>query len=156
MKLNFKQLVPCIVVPLAIGAISGIATATSVTTWFVTLNKPSFNPPNYLFAPVWTTLYLLMGVSFYIILQTPKHVWLQRAQLIFGVQLLLNFCWSFLFFKFHLVGVAFVEILLIWLSVLTMIFIFSKINKTAALLQVPYLLWVSFASVLNGAIWFLN
>ncbi|MBC7411562.1 MAG: tryptophan-rich sensory protein [Bacteroidia bacterium] len=156
MKLNFKQLLPCIAIPLAVGAISGIATSTSVTTWFVVLNKPSFNPPNYLFAPVWTTLYILMGVSFYIILQTPKHVWLQRAQLIFGVQLILNFCWSFLFFKFHLVGVAFIEILLIWLSIVTMIVVFTKINKTAALLQVPYLLWVSFASVLNGAIWFLN
>ena len=87
---------------------------------------------------------------------TLQTMWLQRAQLIFGVQLILNFCWSFLFFKFHLVGLAFVEILLIWLSIVTMIFVFIKINKTAALLQVPYLLWVSFASVLNGAIWFLN
>jgi tryptophan-rich sensory protein len=80
----------------------------------------------------------------------------KKAIIIFCVQLGLNFLWSFLFFKFQRVGIAFIEILLIWASILTMILTFYKLNKTAALLQIPYLLWVSFASILNGAIWWLN
>jgi tryptophan-rich sensory protein len=141
---------------LSVGSISGIATSQSVDTWFVGIIKPSFNPPNYLFAPVWTVLYLLMGISFYLILTANKTTQRKKAIIIFSIQLLLNFCWSFLFFKYHWLGIAFIEILLIWLSIISMILIFYKVNKTAALLQLPYLLWVSFASILNGAIWWLN
>lgn len=141
---------------MAIGSISGIATAAGIKSWYLTLNKPFFNPPNYLFGPVWTLLYLLMGISIYLILQTPKTDMRKKAIIIFCVQLGLNFIWSFLFFKFQRVGIAFIEILLIWASILTMILTFYKLNKTAALLQIPYLLWVSFASILNGAIWWLN
>lgn len=150
------KLILCFLIPLAIGGISGIATAAGIKSWYLTLNKPFFNPPNYLFGPVWTILYLLMGLSFYLILQTPKNELRTKAIAIFCVQLGLNFLWSFLFFKFQLVGIAFIEILLIWASILTMIFTFYKLNKTAALLQIPYLMWVSFASILNGAIWWLN
>ncbi len=153
---RFLKLILCILIPLSIGAISGIATASSVNTWFVTLNKPIFNPPNYLFAPVWTCLYILMGISIFLILQTPKTPFRKKAVTIFCAQLFLNFCWSFLFFKFQLLGIAFIEIIFIWLSIITMIYIFQKINKTAAYLQIPYLLWVSFASVLNASIWWLN
>ncbi len=150
------KLILCLTIPLAIGSISGIATASGIKSWYLTLNKPFFNPPNYLFGPVWTILYLLMGISIYLILQTIKNEIRTRAITIFCVQLGLNFLWSFLFFKFQLLGIAFIEILLIWVSILTMIFTFYKLNKTAALLQIPYLMWVSFASVLNGAIWWLN
>ena len=153
---RYLKLTPCILIPLLIGAISGIATASSVNNWFVTLHKPSFNPPNYLFGPVWTCLYILMGISIFLILQTPKTKLRKKAVAIFCVQLFLNFCWSFLFFKFQLLGVALIEIILIWISILTMIYTFQKINKTAAYLQVPYLLWVSFASILNASIWWLN
>lgn len=146
----------CISGPLLIGVIGGFATATSIDTWYATLNKPFFNPPNYLFGPVWTLLYLLMGISLYMILQSPVNEFRKKAIIIFSLQLFLNFWWSFLFFKFHLLGIAFVEIIIIWISIITMIYVFQKINKTAAYLQIPYLLWVSFASVLNGAIWFLN
>jgi tryptophan-rich sensory protein len=90
------------------------------------------------------------------ILQSPKTELRKKAIIIFYTQLFLNFCWSFLFFKFQLLGLAFIEIILIWLSIAAMIIIFFEINKTAALLQIPYLLWVSFASVLNGTIWLLN
>ena len=150
------KLILCLLIPLAIGSISGIATAAGIKSWYLTLNKPFFNPPNYLFGPVWTLLYLLMGISIYLILQTPKTDMRKKAIIIFCVQLGLNFLWSFLFFKFQRVGIAFIEILLIWASILTMIITFYKLNKTAALLQIPYLMWVSFASVLNGAIWWLN
>lgn len=149
-------LILCILFTLAIGAVSGIATSDSITGWYTTLNKPFFNPPNYLFGPVWTALYILMGISFYMILNEKQHVHRKKAIVIFLVQLFLNFLWSFLFFKFHLLGIALLEILMIWMSILFMILIFYKINKTAALLQLPYLLWVSFASILNGAIWWLN
>ena len=151
LKLSF-----CILVPLLIGGISGYATAVNINTWYVTLHKPSFNPPNYLFGPVWTILYILMGVSFYMILQSQKTEFRKKAIIIYIIQLCLNFCWSFLFFKFQLLGLAFIEIMFMWGSILTMIILFMEINKKAALIQIPYLLWVSFASVLNGSIWFLN
>lgn len=150
------KLILCIFIPLLAGTLSGIATASGVNGWFQTINKPSFNPPNYIFGPVWTILYILMGISFYMVLQSPNTNKKKYAVAIFFIQLLLNFCWSFLFFKFKFIGAAFIDIILIWLSIICMIYTFYKINKRAALLQVPYLLWVSFASILNGAIWWLN
>ena len=146
----------CITIPLIIGAVGGIATSTSIGTWYVSLAKPVFNPPNYLFGPVWTVLYILMGISLYMIIQSPKTEQRKKAIIIFCTQLFLNFWWSFLFFKFHVLGIAFIEILCIWISILAMIVVFQKINKPAAYLQIPYLLWVSFASVLNGTIWWIN
>ncbi len=153
---KYVKLLACILLTLSVGAVSGIATASGINNWFAELNKPIFNPPGYLFGPVWTLLYLLMGISLFLILQSPQNTLKQKAIKIFIVQLSLNFLWSFLFFKFQLIGWAFFEILLIGLSILFMISTFNKINKTAARLQIPYLLWVSFASVLNGAIWWLN
>lgn len=153
---NILKLTLCITIPLFIGAISGIATASGIDTWYVDLTKPTFNPPNYLFGPVWTCLYILMGISFYMILQSPKTELRKKAIMIFCIQLFLNFCWSFLFFNFQLLGLAFIEIIFIWVSIVMMIILYFEINKTAAILQIPYLLWVSFASILNGSIWFLN
>lgn len=150
------KLTLCITIPLLIGGLSGFATANSISSWYVGINKPSFNPPNYLFGPVWTTLYILMGISLFMILQSPANEMRKKALLIFSIQLFLNFLWSFIFFNFQLLSLAFIEIILMWLSILIMIIFFSKINKTATYLQIPYLLWVSFASVLNGSIWFLN
>lgn len=153
---KYVQLLLCVLLTLSIGAIAGAATASDFNNWFSELNKPFFNPPNYVFGPVWTVLYLLMGVSLYLILQTPKCELRKIAIRFFVIQLTLNFLWSFLFFKYQLIVVAFIEIILIWLSILAMILAFNKINRTAARLQIPYLLWVSFASFLNGAIWWLN
>ncbi len=153
---KFVKLILCILIPLAIGAISGIATSTGLNDWYMALNKPSFNPPGYLFGPVWTVLYIFMGVSLYLIWQSPVNEQRTRAIALFAIQLFLNFWWSFLFFKFQLLGIAFIEIILIWMSIVAMIYAFYQIHKPAAYLQIPYLLWVSFASVLNGAIWWLN
>jgi len=150
------QLFICILIPLSIGALGGIATSSSISDWYLTLNRPSFNPPNYLFGPVWSFLYILMGISFYMIWIAPKTAKRTRAIFIFSIQLLLNFSWSFLFFYFHWIGIALIEIILIWLSIIWMIRAFGKLNKKAALLQIPYLLWVSFASLLNASYWFLN
>ena len=146
----------CLLIPLAIGGISGFATATSITDWYVTLNKPTFNPPNYLFAPVWTLLYFLMGVSLFTIWKSPIGQTRTNALLIFTMQLIFNFIWSFLFFRFNLLALALVEIVMLWISILLMIIFFYRISRLAAFLQVPYLLWVSFATILNSAIWFLN
>ena len=146
----------CILIPLAIGGISGFATASSINDWYVSLNKPSFNPPNYLFAPVWTCLYLLMGISLFLIWKSPIGQDRNNALIVFAIQISLNFIWSFIFFKFRLSGLAFLEILFLWSSILLMIIIFSRISKPAAYLQIPYLFWVSFASILNAAIWRLN
>lgn len=153
---NIVKLILCISIPLAIGFIGAYATASSVNDWYVTLAKPSFNPPNYLFGPVWTILYVLMGISFYRVLTKANDKALKTAWYIFGLQLFLNLCWSFIFFKFNLLGFAMIEIMLLWLSILYMIVVFARIDKPAAYLQLPYLLWVSFAAVLNGAIWLLN
>ena len=146
----------CLLLPLAIGGISGYATASGIHDWYITLHKPSFNPPNYLFGPVWTLLYLLMGVSLFIIWRSNQGRKRNEALKIFAIQITFNFLWSFLFFKFNLVGVAFMDILVIWFSIVLMIFIFRRVNKIAAYLQIPYLLWVTFATTLNGAIWLLN
>ena len=153
---RYLKLALCITLPLLVGGISGYATATSITTWYTTLNKPFFNPPNYLFGPVWSLLYVLMGISLFRVLQSQKSEIRANAIIIFCFQLFLNFCWSFLFFKFQLLAISFIEIIMMWISIATMIYTFSKIDKVTAYLQIPYLLWVSFASVLNGAIWYLN
>lgn len=153
---KYFKLFCCILLTLSIGAVSGVATSSGINNWFMELNKPFFNPPNFLFGPVWTILYLLMGISFFLVLQSPIKVLKRKAIIIFFVQLTLNFFWSFIFFKFQLIGLAFIEIILLWTAILTMIIEFNKINVAAARLQIPYLLWVSFATILNGAIWWLN
>ncbi len=152
---NILKLIICLIVPMLVGGISGVATVAGIKDWYVHLNKPFFNPPNYLFGPVWSILYLLMGVSLFMILQS-KSINKKKAISIFFVQLFLNFWWSFLFFKFQLLGISMIEIIFMWLSILWMIIEFKKINKTAAYLQIPYLAWVTFASLLNLAIWYLN
>jgi benzodiazapine receptor len=146
----------CIGLPLAVGGIAGYVTAQNVQSWYPGLKKPSFNPPNAVFGPVWTVLYVLMGISFYLILRKPPSAKRRQAIIWFCVQLFLNFCWSILFFHFHLIGVALIEIVLLWLSIILMISRFYRVSALAANLQWPYLAWVSFASILNGAVWYLN
>lgn len=144
-----------ILLPLLVGGISGYFTALEIEGWYLHLNKPSFNPPNYLFGPVWTSLYILMGISFFLIISDAKA---QKNKLIgiYFLQLILNFLWSFIFFKFHAIGLAAIEIILMWFSIFIMIVQFYKCNKWAGLINIPYLLWVSFASVLNISIYLLN
>ena len=155
-EIHWGSLLFCVGGIVLIGSISGLANAGNITEWYATLNKPSFNPPNYLFGPVWTVLYILMGISLYLILQSPKTDARNTALIIFAFQLVLNFGWSFLFFYFKWPGIAFIEIMIMWIAIIMMILTFYRISSLAAYLQVPYLLWVSFASVLNGAIWYLN
>jgi len=150
------QIILCILLPLSVGALSGMATTNGLISWYPSLHKPFFNPPNFLFGPVWTLLYVLMGISFYIILQSKDLMLKRRAVIIFGIQLVFNFFWSFIFFENKLLGWALVEIIILWLLLIGMIASFYGIDKRAGLLQIPYLLWVSFAALLNGAIVYLN
>ena len=153
---KISKLLICVLIPLIVGGVSGYFTTTNIATWYVTLIKPSFNPPNYLFGPVWTTLYILMGVSLFIVLNKAKELDRNKIILIFSLQLILNFLWSFIFFEFHQLGLALIEIVVMWCSILVMILVFYKTNKWAAYINIPYLLWVSFASVLTYSIYNLN
>lgn len=151
------KLVISILIPLLTGSIAGFFTTTGVKGWYATAVKPSFNPPNWIFAPVWTVLYVLMGIAFYLIWkQEANKLTKQTAYILFAVQLLLNFCWSFIFFSLHQTGWALVEIIVMWLAILFTILWFAKISVPAAWLLVPYISWVSFATVLNFYIWKLN
>lgn len=139
----------------SVGIAGAIFTSKSIPEWYSTLQKPSINPPSWVFGPVWTTLYALMGISAFII--SEKKVKGKKLALsVFAAQLILNFLWTFLFFGMRSPVAALVEIIALWISILVTIILFWKISKTAALLLIPYLLWVSFASVLNLQIYRLN
>jgi Tryptophan-rich sensory protein (mitochondrial benzodiazepine receptor homolog) len=146
-----------IAIPLAMGAIGGWFTSQYVKTWYLTLNKPSFNPPNWIFAPVWTILYILMGISAYLIWLKRKEVeHFSRTAAIYLLQLVLNVMWSFLFFYAHEIGLAFFEIIALLIAIIINARVFYKIDKTAGLLFIPYILWVSFATILTYSIFSLN
>ncbi|MCC7030524.1 MAG: tryptophan-rich sensory protein [Chitinophagaceae bacterium] len=139
-----------------IGIVSGFLGNAGKSVWFDSLIKPSWNPPSYLFAPVWTTLYLLMGVSLWLIWKSTVAGSKQLPYFFFGLQLTLNFFWSILFFRLQASGAAFAEILLLDISIILCIYFFRRFSHLAAWLLLPYLLWVSFATTLNYAIWQLN
>ncbi len=143
---------------LLVGYFSGMVTRDSITTWYPTLVKPSFNPPNWVFAPVWTILYIMMGVAGGMVWnrleQDPENV--KKAFTFFIIQLALNAVWSVIFFYFHNPFLALIEVILFWLLIFETHIQFKKIDKTAGLLFIPYLAWVSFATVLNASIWWLN
>ncbi len=139
------------------GIIGSVFTAGSVDTWYPTLQKPSFTPPSRLFAPVWITLYLLMGISAFLVWRKGwENTKVKSALRVFFFQLFLNAAWSILFFGLHWLFWAFVEIAILWLVIIIMILKFHRVSPPAAYLQVPYLLWVTFAAVLNLSIWLLN
>lgn len=146
-----------ILIPLLVGAIAGYFTTSGVNGWYAVANKPWFNPPNWIFAPVWTTLYVLMGIALFLIWRSDTDKTIRHTAIIlFAVQLMLNFFWSIIFFKLQQPGWAFAEIILMWIMILLTIIWFGKISSTAAWLLVPYICWVSFAAILNYSIWRLN
>lgn len=153
---NGIKLIISIVLCVSLGSVGGLVTVNEIPTWYATLNKPSFNPPNWLFGPVWTILYLLMGISVYMIWKQPVSTERNKALQLFILQFILNFCWSFIFFGLHATGWALIEMIALWILILLSILHFAKHSKTAAWLLVPYILWVSFALLLNAAIWKLN
>ncbi|MGN8057546.1 TspO/MBR family protein [Pedobacter sp. 22163] len=157
--MKFKPLafIVNIAITLGVGALGGWATAQSVKTWYPTLNKPSFNPPNWLFAPVWTTLYILIGIAAYLVwIRRDKIVHFPRTVAIYLIQLILNLGWSFIFFYLREVGFALAEIILLLIIIVINASMFYKINKWAGLIFIPYIIWVSFASFLTYNIFILN
>ena len=147
-----------VVTCLVIGYFSGMVTRESITTWYPTLIKPSFNPPNWIFAPVWSLLYAMMGIAAGLVWNRIDFMreLVKKALIFFAIQLALNALWSYLFFGLHNPLLALVEIVLLWLMIFETYLQFKKIHKVASLLLLPYLAWVSFAAFLNASIWWLN
>lgn len=154
---NIVKGIVAIAIPLLVGGASGFFTITGVDSWYQTINKPSWNPPNWVFGPVWTTLYIMMGIALFLVWKEDTSEELKKIAIaLFAVQLILNFFWSFIFFNQQQPGWALVEIIAMWFFILLTIFAFAQVNKTAAWLLVPYISWVSFATILNYTIWQLN
>lgn len=151
------KIIISILLCVGLGSIGGIATASSIDTWYATVNKPSFNPPNWLFAPVWTTLFTLMGIAAALVWQEGiDKKMVKNALIFFGVQFVLNMIWSWLFFGIQNPKLAFFEIIVLWIFIFLTIRSFFDVKKASGWLLVPYILWVSFAAFLNFSIWQLN
>lgn len=155
---KITRILTVVVTCLAIGYFSSTVTKAAILDWYPTLVKPSFNPPNWVFAPVWSLLYVMMGVAAGLV--WDKIEWnrpiVKKALTLFAIQLALNALWSYLFFGLHNPFLAVIEIVLLWLMIYETYLQFAKINKIAGYLLLPYLAWVSFATVLNISIWWLN
>lgn len=149
-------LVVFIIVCLGAGGLGAFATTPEIEGWYRTIEKPTWNPPDYVFGPVWTTLYLMMAVAAWLVWKPEGFKTVKMPLGLFAVQLVLNVTWSWIFFGRHQPGWAFAEILVLWLSILATMVAFFKNSTIAGWLMVPYLAWVSFASVLNFTIWRLN
>ncbi|QTE39962.1 TspO/MBR family protein [Mucilaginibacter gossypii] len=152
----FPYLISLLIV-LFIGFVASLVTRPEIAGWYSTLKKPSFNPPPWLFAPVWTAIYIMIATAAYLVWKhrSRKPVYI-IARSIYFIQLILNFSWSIVFFGMHQIAAAAVVIILLWLSIVANINWFNKFSRIASWLLVPYLLWVSFASILNVSIYFLN
>lgn len=158
MKINdTSKLIIAIAVSELAGIVGSVFTVPSISEWYVTLAKPELAPPNWVFGPVWTTLFALMGISAFLIWR--KGLNRRDVKIALGiciVQLVLNTIWSIIFFGLRSPGGALVEIAFLWLAILATIIFFAKISRPAAWLLMPYILWVSFAAYLNYSIWILN
>jgi tryptophan-rich sensory protein len=148
-------LIPCIFGCIVLGSLPTLFSTEALQNWFPTINKPSWNPPNWLFGPVWTILFLMMGVALWQII-ISEHPIKAKALQWYTIQFILNMLWTILFFTLHSPGAAFIEIIFLWLSINYTIVLYSKIKKSAAYLLLPYICWVSFAAILNATIYWLN
>jgi len=155
-RINIKKLIIALAIPQAAGFIGSIATMSNREPWYSAIIKPAINPPNWVFGPVWTFLFLFMGVALYLVWQHGRGEHQRLALTLFGAQLALNVVWSFVFFGAHEIGYAFVEIQALWLMILATTIAFWYVRRAAGVLMLVYLLWVSFAVILNGVIWYLN
>ncbi|MHB1938856.1 MAG: TspO/MBR family protein [Acidobacteriaceae bacterium] len=140
----------------AVGLISGLLTRRAIPSWYASLRKPSFNPPNWIFGPVWTTLYILMGVAAWMVWAQPASQIRTYALAWFLIQLGLNFLWSMIFFRWHAIAGALGEVSILWLAILATMVLFGELRPLAGWLMAPYLCWVSFATVLNLGVFRLN
>lgn len=153
MKKQWKTLVICIAIPLAVGVVSALLTRSGMMT-FAELNKPALSPPAWMFPVVWTILYVLMGIASYLVATSKKPN--GAALITYGLQLVFNFFWSIIFFNLQAYLFAFVWLVILWVLILKTTVKFFKIDETAGILMIPYLLWVTFAGYLNLSIYLLN
>lgn len=157
MKKKLTYIAISVTICLIIGFLSAFATQSSVNDWYISLNKPGFNPPNWIFGPVWTLLYILMGIAAGIVWAKGfYHIWVKTALYNFGFQLLFNALWSVVFFGFKNPFWALLVILVLLALILLTIKWFNVVSRTAAYLLIPYFLWVCFATILNYKIWEMN
>lgn len=150
-----NKILLCALACLILGSLSGLATGPAVRGWYAEIAKPSWNPPNWIFGPVWSLLYLMMGSAFALVWHQPSKA-RNKALWLFGIQFALNLLWSFLFFGLARMDLALMEILLLWIMILLTLLSFYRIKALAAYLLIPYLAWVSFASLLNFTLYRLN
>jgi len=154
---NIVRIAVSLGLPLLCGFVGSLATRPAIATWYAGLVKPSFNPPGWLFGPAWTVLYILMGLAVYLVWRRGMAApGVRPAVAVFAVQLALNVLWSFLFFAARSPVLGFVDIVVLWGAILATMVLFFRVSAAAGLLLVPYIGWVSFAGVLNGAIMVLN
>jgi tryptophan-rich sensory protein len=153
---DIVKLVVSLAVPLLAGFGSTVWTINAIPTWYTSLNKPWFNPPNVVFAPVWTTLYLLMGVALFLIWRSPRNRTRDTGIALFAAQLIVNVIWTFAFFGLQNTLYGLLSIIPLWILIAATIYQFNKIEKWASYLLVPYIAWVSIATALNASIYLLN
>lgn len=154
---DILKLVVSIVACLAAGAIGSVFTRSAIPTWYATLEKPFFTPPNWLFAPAWTLLYILMGVAAFLVWRKGlENRGVRIALIVFLIQLALNALWSVVFFGLESPLYGLIVIVVLWAAILITVIKFFRISRVASVLMWPYLLWVTFAAVLNASIWLLN
>jgi len=155
--IGISKLIISIIICQLAGVFGSFFTRPAIPTWYATLNKPSFTPPNWVFSPVWITLFILMGISAFLVWNKGiDYKGIKKALTIFCVQLILNVSWSVAFFGFKSPLFGLIVIIILWIAILFTIFNFFKVTKTAGFLLIPYILWVSFAAVLNFSLWRLN
>jgi tryptophan-rich sensory protein len=152
------QIIISVLIAQAAGAIGAVATQSSVSTWYTTLDKPWFTPPNWLFGPAWITLYTLMGIAAWLVWKKGgfSDQAVRAALIAYGVQLLINTTWSPVFFGARAPGAGLIVIVVMLVAIVVTIYLFARHSKAAAWLMVPYVLWVSYATALNFEIWRLN
>jgi len=157
MKINdILKLVASIIICQLAGLLGSLFTTPAIPTWYATLRKPFFTPPNWIFSPVWISLFILMGISLFFVWRRQGHPQIKIALIFFLVQLILNVLWSMAFFGLRSPLIGFIDIILLWIAILLTIQNFLRVSKFAGVLLFPYLLWVSFAALLNFSLWVLN
>ena len=157
MKINdILKLVASVILCQVAGFLGSLFTTPAIPTWYATLKKPFFNPPNWIFSPVWISLFILMGISLFFVWRRPDHPKFKIAFIFFFVQLILNILWSAAFFGLRVPLLGLMDIVLLWIAILFTTLNFLKVSKFAGVLLIPYLLWVSFATLLNFSLWILN
>lgn len=155
-QMRWLQLVAFILACEGVGLLGGLWTGPEIRGWYRTLAKPSFNPPSWIFGPVWTTLYLLMAIAAWLVFNAPASSARTLGLDFFLVQLVLNLMWSWIFFRKHSIGAAALEVSILWISIGATTIVFSQVSAPSAWLMAPYWAWVTFASILNATIWRLN